>query len=120
MPKATLILYREAPAPLALTTTALLYTHPLTLTILLLVLSVWNITTFPNRRNALRLWLFGALFGPISEAIAIHYGAWTYTLPQLFDITLWLAPLWGLAALLFARRSLNHPLDNPPHNTPTP
>lgn len=41
--------------------------------------------------------------GPIAEAIAIYFGAWTYTTPLLIGIPAWLPFVWGNAGLYIAR-----------------
>lgn len=52
-------------------------------------------------RSHIPIWIFivGALFGSVSEMIAIHKGVWEYTAPNLFNIPSWLIILWGNAAL---------------------
>jgi hypothetical protein len=42
-----------------------------------------------------------SIFGPIAEIIAINLGAWKYSNDQLLGISIWLAPLWGVASLFF-------------------
>lgn len=44
----------------------------------------------------------GFVLGPLGEAMAVHFGAWTYAKP-LFLVSLWLPSLWGIAALLVKR-----------------
>jgi len=43
--------------------------------------------------------------GALCEIIAIYFGAWTYTAPQLIGIPLWLPVLWGNAALFILAMS---------------
>lgn len=41
--------------------------------------------------------------GPISEAIAIYFGVWTYADPFFFGVPLWLLFVWGNAGIYFIR-----------------
>ncbi len=41
------------------------------------------------------------VLGPVAEAIAIAFVTWNYSNYQLVGVPLWLAPLWGIAALFF-------------------
>lgn len=45
--------------------------------------------------------LLCSVLGPVAEIAAISLGAWTYTNSQIFGISLWLAPLWGISSLFF-------------------
>ncbi len=70
--------------------------------IVLLVLSTFFVEmnrTFKWR--FLKTSLISAALGLIAEIIAIAFNAWQYTEPQIFGITFWLIPLWGIAALFF-------------------
>src|SRR3989344_1945033 len=49
-----------------------------------------------------KIWIFGALFGPISEAFCIYYGLWNYTHPDFWGIPVWLPLVWGNAFVLGA------------------
>lgn len=42
-----------------------------------------------------------ALLGASSEILVIYFGAWSYTMPQLLGIPLWLPFVWGNVALFF-------------------
>lgn len=48
---------------------------------------------------ALTIFIFGGLWGPICEMIAIKYGVWQYARPDFFNIPFWLFILWGMAAV---------------------
>lgn len=45
--------------------------------------------------------LLSGLLGPIAEMVAIWFKEWSYSEPQVLGVTLWLFPLWGVAALFF-------------------
>lgn len=42
-----------------------------------------------------------ALLGAASEVVVIYHGAWSYALPQLLGIPIWLPLIWGTASLFF-------------------
>lgn len=41
------------------------------------------------------------ILGPIAEAVAMAFEAWSYPLPVILGFPLWLAPVWGCASLFF-------------------
>ena len=41
------------------------------------------------------------IIGPLAEAVAMAFNAWSYSLPSILGFPLWLAPVWGCAALFF-------------------
>lgn len=41
--------------------------------------------------------------GPLSEAMAIYFGAWTYTNPVFIGIPIWLPFVWGNAGIYVIR-----------------
>ena len=83
---------------LAMALVSVLYHWPWVLFgVLLFISGVWLYFL----RQPIYLKIFGvvAVGGPIAEAVAIHFGAWWYTTPQLIGFPVWLPPLWGLAAV---------------------
>jgi hypothetical protein len=52
------------------------------------------------------MFIFGGIFGPISEIIAITYGVWKYTFPNFFSVPIWLFVLWGMAAAFLYQTAL--------------
>jgi hypothetical protein len=82
--------------------TSLLWDRPLTLTLALIVLSALMFLVEPKRANAI-LYFFGFIFGPISEAIAIYFGAWHYALPLALGVPVWLPFVWGSCGLYIVR-----------------
>jgi hypothetical protein len=52
-----------------------------------------------EHRKHLPIFLYAALFGPISEIICIYAGAWSYTNAQFLVIPLWLPLVWGMAGV---------------------
>ncbi len=72
----------------------LFYEDILLTTILLIIVSIiWLIKW--KSKITLMIFIFGALGGPICEIIAISFGVWNYTFPNLFNIPFWLFILWG-------------------------
>jgi hypothetical protein len=47
--------------------------------------------------------LFGALAGPIGESLLAETGAFSYANPDIWQVPIWLAPLWANAALMIRR-----------------
>lgn len=80
-----------------------LFWHHVYLTLLLLELtSAVAIYFSSNRIVTLYLWICVSLGGPVAEIVAIHFGAWHYSLPtHALMIPLWLSPCWGLAGIFF-------------------
>ncbi|MBR9706523.1 hypothetical protein GOV14_05790 [Candidatus Pacearchaeota archaeon] len=66
-------------------------------TILIGVVSVVGFFKWNSRRTVV-IWIFGALWGPVCEMIAIYFGAWQYTVYNVINIPFWLFFLWGNAA----------------------
>jgi hypothetical protein len=66
-------------------------------TILLILISLIALIKW---RSSLTLivFLFGALWGPISEMIAIYFNVWSYSYTNFINIPIWLFIVWGNAA----------------------
>ena len=47
--------------------------------------------------------IFGGIFGAAAEMFSIHFGAWNYNSPNMYNIPVWLIPLWGIAAIYMSR-----------------
>ena len=56
-----------------------------------------------ERKRDLVLFLLVSVWGAFSEAIAIHYGAWSYPEPSIIGIPLWLPFVWGIAGIFIKR-----------------
>lgn len=82
---------------------ATLYESPyLLLCALLFVAGSWYYFSLQDTAY-LKVFFFTACFGPAAEIVAIHAGAWQYTMPQLGGIPVWLPALWGLAGMFIVR-----------------
>ena len=55
-----------------------------------------------NKQNLI-IYLFVFVSGPIAEAIAIYFGAWSYSYPFIAGIPLWLPFVWGNSSLYIIR-----------------
>lgn len=87
---------------LALAVVALWWNEP-NLTTLILGLLVLGMFALSPRRTTLAAFLIGAIGGPLSEVVAVHFGAWSYADAQFFGIPVWLPLIWGLAAVTFTK-----------------
>jgi hypothetical protein len=43
--------------------------------------------------------ILASIIGSIAEIICVNFGIWTYTLPQLWGIPIWMFPGWGFGYL---------------------
>lgn len=85
-------------AILAILFTLLFYNKPYLTTISLAIVSIIGLLRWKSKL-AFSIFIFGGLFGPVAEMIAIKYGVWTYARPDFFNIPFWLFILWGMAAV---------------------
>lgn len=54
-------------------------------------------------KNNLIFYIAVVISGPIAEAIAIYFGAWTYTNPVFIGVPIWLFFVWGNAGLYIVK-----------------
>jgi len=99
------ILFNCIFAILALVFPILFYKNNLLATILLLTISIIGLLKWKSWITLI-LFIFGGIWGPISEIIAIQYGVWEYTLPNFFSVPIWLFILWGMAAAFLYQTAL--------------
>ncbi len=57
---------------------------------------------WPNREDHI-VFLAGAILGSTAEIIATKVGIWSYTLPTVLNIPLWLPFAWGFVSVLIVR-----------------
>ncbi len=57
-----------------------------------------------HSRSDVLFFSLAAVMGPLGESVAVHLGAWQYTLPWA-GIPLWLPLGWGVAALYLKKTS---------------
>jgi len=91
-------------AILSVSFVALLWRNVLLLTTSLLIMSILALLHFHHKHDVITFFL-GVVTGAVSESLCIYFGAWMYTNPT-YLIPLWLPVLWGLAALVIRRFSL--------------
>jgi hypothetical protein len=91
------ILFNCLVALLALIITSLFYRNIILTSFLLGILSIIGLVKWKSWLT-FSIFLFGMVFGPLSEMIAINLGAWEYAVNNVKNIPLWLFLLWGLAA----------------------
>lgn len=83
---------------LTLLLVSLLWREEVLLFVLLILNAILMLYLVGFRKN-LVIFLFCAVFGAIAEIIAIYFGAWHYSNPQILGIPIWLPVLWGIASL---------------------
>ncbi|PJE64915.1 MAG: hypothetical protein COU90_00145 [Candidatus Ryanbacteria bacterium CG10_big_fil_rev_8_21_14_0_10_43_42] len=86
--------------------TSFFWRQPFVLVVLLLAVGIGMMMT-ERYKSAIIIYIVAFLFGPLSEALVIHYGAWSYTEPHIFNFPIWLPFVWGNAGL-FLNRVNNH------------
>lgn len=72
--------------------------QPSLLSLILIVMALIKHFILPIRYELVFFVVIG-LLGAVSEGIIIHFGAWSYSMPQLIDIPFWLPLLWGLSGI---------------------
>lgn len=82
-------------------TASLTWPIPLLTSSLLILLAFFKHRLSPIPHEL--LWYLIVFFlGPICEILIIYFGhTWSYPQPDLFQIPIWLLPLWGLTGILF-------------------
>lgn len=69
------------------------------LTVILIIIFFIGLYKWRTKEVIILFIIYG-IFGAITEATAIYFGVWTYTLPNFIGIPFWLPVLWGDAAVL--------------------
>ena len=73
-------------------------TQPVFAILALALLSILMLLMKGSRDDFI-LYLLVFVSGPTAEAVAIHFGAWSYARPVIAGVPLWLPFVWGNAAL---------------------
>lgn len=60
---------------------------------------------FWHKNHDIYFYVAGAILGPLSEIVAIYFGAWEYTNPSFLGIPIWLPFAWGLVTMMLKRIS---------------
>ncbi|MEK6860186.1 MAG: hypothetical protein AABX54_05220 [Nanoarchaeota archaeon] len=74
-------------------------------TILLSLISIIALFKWKSAITFL-IFLFGALWGPLSEMIAIYFNVWNYSYANFINIPIWLFIVWGNAAAFLYQTGL--------------
>lgn len=98
-------IYNCTLAIFALLSVTFLWRKTFILTAALIVISAIMLLIWKNKED-IYLYIFVGIFGAIAETIAIAFGAWTYSLPNLGRIPLWLPLLWGIAGIFISKVAL--------------
>ena len=77
----------------------LLWRESFMLTLTLFVISALMLVVLRSKKIT-AVYVFVALWGPLTEAIAIAKGVWHYESPDFFGLPLWLPFLWGAASIV--------------------
>ena len=78
-----------------------LWAHPAKLTGCYVLISILTLLKWHTKAD-LFSYVAAAVLGPLGEAVAVHYGAWTYAKSSLV-IPIWLPLLWGVAGSFLRR-----------------
>ena len=90
---------------LTLLVSALLWENTYVLVVVLMLIG--GLMLFIERRKrALAIYAMTFVCGPLSEALMIYVGAWSYTNPDFLGFPLWLPFLWGNCGLLIFRLNM--------------
>lgn len=89
-------------AVISLLSVASMWDNNIVLFVMLLSTSVLMLSVEKSKQEV-ETFIFSAVFGASAECIAIIFGAWTYSNPDLFNIPIWLPFLWGIAAVFMVR-----------------
>ncbi len=81
---------------------ASLWPKPIILLTLFSLITIIDFITWRSKTDIL-FYIASATLGPIAEWIAIYYGAWSYTKPDLILIPTWLILCWGLWGIFMMR-----------------
>lgn len=85
---------------------SLLWRNPLLLTLVLIIASVFIILIGKDRKKDTYLYIAIFFIGPLFEAIAIFFGAWEYSLPNIVGIPIWLPFAWASFGVFIKRIDL--------------
>jgi hypothetical protein len=79
----------------------LLWNYNILLTVVLLLVGIIMLKLI-NSKDQVITFIFCGFFGATAETLAIYFGVWNYSNSSFFGIPIWLAPLWGIAAIFMS------------------
>ena len=85
-------------AILTLSSVCMFWNNPYLLTLILFFFAIVYLYILKSKEKIAVFFICGIL-GATTEMVAIYFGAWAYTSPNIFGIPFWLVPLWGIASL---------------------
>lgn len=85
--------------------TSIFYKNLLLTTIFLSILTLIALLKWKSWLT-FAIFIFVALLAPLFEMIAIFFGVWKYTLPNIVNVPIWLFVLWGDAGALIYQITL--------------
>ena len=77
---------------------SLFWQNNILLTALLLIIATVLLLTLKTKEHLI-IFILAGFSGAGAEAIAIYFGAWTYSNPNIYVLPTWLILLWGIASL---------------------
>lgn len=83
----------------------LLWQNPFLLTIALLIVSIFILLFYRSKENLLT-YIIIAIVGTLVEMVAVSFGIWIYTTPQMFGVPLWLPMAWGIVGVFVKETSM--------------
>ncbi len=98
-------LFNSAFALLILLTVLFLHERVFSAFILLIIFSAIALIKWKSKITLI-VYLICGIIGPLAESIAIQFGIWSYSNSSIFDVPLWLFPLWGAAGVFIYQTSV--------------
>lgn len=83
----------------------LFYKNIFLATLLLIVIALTGLIKWKSKLTSI-MFFFGAIFGAVTEMIAINYGVWSYSFTNFVNIPTWLFIVWGNTAVFLYQISL--------------
>ena len=80
---------------------SVLWAHPGWLTLCYAFVSIFTLLKWHTKADLVS-YAAAVILGPLGEAVAVHYGAWTYA-ESSFLVPMWLPLLWGIAGFFLRR-----------------
>jgi len=99
------IIFNGIFAALTLLIVILFHKRIILATVLLIIIVAIGLIKWKSKLTLI-LFIFGGIFGAISEMIAINYGAWSYPINNVVNIPLWLFIVWGNTATFLYQTSI--------------
>jgi len=89
-----LVIVTAAYYPFAILSLWMFWEQSILLMLILFILAFIELIIIKSNKLII-LFFLGCLAGPVIESVAIARGSWRYSLPEIYNIPLWLIPAWG-------------------------